>query len=360
MQWYYAKDGAQLGPVDDTELRRLARSGEITPDDIVWNATMGDQWQPASSFNFLFFAPVDLQAPAIPNASESSSVSQSDGTTPNRYLASRARASLNGHWGMAVGAIIICSVLTLVIVGAQMGLEHPARVHAQQAQMAAITAAQQNHQTLAHIIPPKIILPQGTRIASFGLQFLQFLLAGPFGVGGCFFFLNIANRSEAKVTDIFKGFTLFWKAVGAYFFVMLLMLFWGLLFLLPSIAFLIWNKIDVFHAQYPDSPVFVLLCIAAIILLMIKMLSYAMTFFVLADDQTVGPLQAIRKSTAMMSCRKWKYFCLQLRFIGWFLLSLLTCNIGLLWLIPYITTAKAHFYLDVKDRASTPTVKATL
>ena len=79
-----------------------------------------------------------------------------------------------------------------------------------------------------------------------------------------------------------------------------------------------------------------------------------MTFFVLADDPTIGPLQAIKKSTVMMSGKKWKYICLQLRFIGWGILSVLTCDIGFLWLIPYITTAKAHFYLDVKDRASLP------
>lgn len=360
MQWYYSKNDTPSGPVDDAEFRRLAQSGEITKETLVWNATMGDQWQPASSFSFLFFAPVDLQPPAILNESESASGPQGDGTTPNRYLVSRARASLSGKWGMAVLTMILYSILTFVIGGAQMGLEHPARVHAQQAQIAAMAAAQQHHQTITlskiitQILYPKLDLPLGTRIASDGLQFLQYLLAGPFAVGLCFFLLNIAHRSEAKITDIFKGFSLFWKAVGAYFLLLLIMFFWALLFMLPAIGFLIWKKIDIFHEQYPNSPVFVLLCIAAIILLMIQWLSYTMTFFVLADDPTTGPLQAIRKSTAMMSCRKWKYICLQLRFLGWWFLSLFTCNIGLLWLIPYIKTAEAHFYLDVKDRAALP------
>ena len=35
-------------------------------------------------------------------------------------------------------------------------------------------------------------------------------------------------------------------------------------------------------------------------------------------------------------------------FIGWFLLSFLTLGIGLLWLIPYVETAQAAFYEDVK------------
>jgi uncharacterized membrane protein len=30
------------------------------------------------------------------------------------------------------------------------------------------------------------------------------------------------------------------------------------------------------------------------------------------------------------------------------LLCILTCCIGFLWLMPYVSTAKAHFYEDVK------------
>jgi uncharacterized membrane protein len=37
-----------------------------------------------------------------------------------------------------------------------------------------------------------------------------------------------------------------------------------------------------------------------------------------------------------------------LSFIGWFVLSVLTLGIGLLWLIPYAQTATAAFYEDVK------------
>ena len=356
MQWYYSRNDAPCGPVDDTQLKRLIRAGEISGETLVWNSTMGEEWKPASSFGFLFFHPVDLQPPSIPSEVESASATPSDGTTPNRYLVSRARASLKGRWGMAVLVMIIFFVPTLLIVGALLGLQLPAIVHDIQTQVAATEAAQQNHQTIAHLAPPQLILPLGTRIVSYGLQFLQYLIAAPFAVGLCFFFLKIAKHSETKISDIFHGFTLFWKAVGAYFLVLLLMLFWGLLFMLPAIAFLIWNKIDVFQGEHTDSPVFVLLFIAAIILMIVKMLSYAMTFFVLADDPSVGPLQAIRKSTAMMAGRKWKYIALQLRFIGWGILSLLTCYIGLLWLIPYMTTAQTHFYLDVKDRAALPKV----
>jgi hypothetical protein len=36
MNWFYAKDGQQVGPVDFSEIQRLAAEGQIKPDDLVW------------------------------------------------------------------------------------------------------------------------------------------------------------------------------------------------------------------------------------------------------------------------------------------------------------------------------------
>ena len=65
MEWYYAKNGSQFGPVDDEELHRLAREGGILPEDLVWNASMGNQWITASSIETLF--PRPATPPPIPN-----------------------------------------------------------------------------------------------------------------------------------------------------------------------------------------------------------------------------------------------------------------------------------------------------
>jgi uncharacterized membrane protein len=45
---------------------------------------------------------------------------------------------------------------------------------------------------------------------------------------------------------------------------------------------------------------------------------------------------------------RWKYACLSARFIGWLVLAIFTCGIGLLWLQPYMTVSNAHFYEDVR------------
>lgn len=80
----------------------------------------------------------------------------------------------------------------------------------------------------------------------------------------------------------------------------------------------------------------------------IKSIAYAQTFFILAEDDMITPSSAIRKSQNMMRGYKMQYFLLNLRFIGWTLLSILTLGVGFIWLIPYMMTAFAGFYNELK------------
>lgn len=44
MNWYYAKDKKQIGPVQVDELKRLIDSNQIGGTDLVWNKAMGKTW----------------------------------------------------------------------------------------------------------------------------------------------------------------------------------------------------------------------------------------------------------------------------------------------------------------------------
>jgi hypothetical protein len=57
VQWFYARDGQQQGPVSFEALQQLGRQGGLTPGDLVWTQTM-TQWQPASTVPGLVAAPV--------------------------------------------------------------------------------------------------------------------------------------------------------------------------------------------------------------------------------------------------------------------------------------------------------------
>lgn len=85
----------------------------------------------------------------------------------------------------------------------------------------------------------------------------------------------------------------------------------------------------------------------------IKSYSYAMTEFILKDNPEMKNNAAIEKSMAMMQGKKMKLFLLDLSFIGWIILALLTLGLGFVLLVPYMYTARAAFYEDLKAELET-------
>ena len=76
--------------------------------------------------------------------------------------------------------------------------------------------------------------------------------------------------------------------------------------------------------------------------------AYKMVPFLMHDYPELSTREVLRTSREMMRGHKWDLFLLELSFLGWGLLSILTLGIGLLWLTPYIYAAEAHFYEDLK------------
>lgn len=144
------------------------------------------------------------------------------------------------------------------------------------------------------------------------------VIAGPLAVGISIFSLNLSRNNEARFEQIFEGFKNFKISIIAYLLVVIFTVLWTLLLIIPGI-------------------------IAAI--------SYAMTFYIIADDDSIEPMEAIDKSKKMMDGYKWKYFYLGLRFFGLALLCILTLGIGFLWLIPYAHVTFAKFYDDINDNS---------
>lgn len=62
--WYYAREGRQLGPVEEDELRRLVMAGSVRGSDYVWTDGMAD-WQPADRVPGLIVAPPPGAGPAV-------------------------------------------------------------------------------------------------------------------------------------------------------------------------------------------------------------------------------------------------------------------------------------------------------
>ena len=155
----------------------------------------------------------------------------------------------------------------------------------------------------------------GTNMLASTGGLLSLILGGPMTLGISYFALAISRNEEARFEQLFKGFNNFGTALGAYLLMAIFVILWMLLLIIPGI-------------------------IAAI--------SYAMTFYIIADEPSISIMDAIDKSKKMMYGYKWKFFCLNLRFLGWAILCLFTLGIGFLWLIPYMEISFAKFYDDIK------------
>ena len=144
-----------------------------------------------------------------------------------------------------------------------------------------------------------------------------FILALPLTWGFQTLFLGAVRGGEATAKDMFEGYNkeLFSRVLTTTLLYYVYVFLWSLLLLIPG-------------------------CI--------KSYSYAMTPYILKDNPEMKNNAAIEESMRMMDGHKLELFILDLSFIGWALLSLLTCGVGFLWLTPYMNMARVNFYEDLK------------
>lgn len=89
----------------------------------------------------------------------------------------------------------------------------------------------------------------------------------------------------------------------------------------------------------------------------IKAHAYAMTAYIIQDtDFPENDLTAIERSQELMRGKKAKLFMLNLSFIGWYILSMFTFGLLLLYVLPYHMTTVVLFFNDIKKEANVKTV----
>lgn len=90
---------------------------------------------------------------------------------------------------------------------------------------------------------------------------------------------------------------------------------------------------------------FVLLVIPGIIL----SYSFRMVPYILKDNPYIGTMDALNLSREIMKGNKWHTFLLDLSFIGWILLSVITLGIvGVFYLNPYRASVDAALYEQIR------------
>ena len=209
-----------------------------------------------------------------------------------------AREKLSGHWGISVGTALIAGLLG----GAVSSSGDLSFLF--------------NEELLAFM--PNALLALFATIGAISglLSLAQFIIGGTVQIGYTHYLLKQQDGGELKLQDLFSQFHRFGAGFLQAFLRSLYILLWSLLLVVPGI---------------------------------VKGFSYAMTPFIMADHPEMSANEAITASRELMDGHKWDLFLLNLSFIGWNLLSLLTLGILSLWIIPYQNAAHAAFYRDISS-----------
>lgn len=86
--------------------------------------------------------------------------------------------------------------------------------------------------------------------------------------------------------------------------------------------------------------------IALIIPGIILSFSYAMVFYIFADNPELSAKECLDRSKKMMNGYKMNYFLFSFSFIGWVLLCVLI--VPMIWVVPYMTTAQTLYYEELQ------------
>lgn len=81
-------------------------------------------------------------------------------------------------------------------------------------------------------------------------------------------------------------------------------------------------------------------------------LIYSQCLFLLAEDENLSAMDALRRSRRLMHGRKEQLFALQISFLPLFIAGFFTLYLGFFIAIPYYCLSTAFFYLELTDRIS--------
>ena len=226
-----------------------------------------------------------------------------------------AKKALKGHWLVAIISAFIASLLG--------GLNGSTASFSTSSDSSEGSGSIAELEALLTGLDPEVMtlvisIFGGIMLFAFGYALVAILIGGAVGIGYSKFNLNLIDGKEARIGELFAHFSEWTTALIARILVGLYTFLWSLLFFIPGII-----------AAY----------------------SYSMVHFVMAENPELSANEAIRESKRIMKGNKWRFFCLQFSFIGWYFVGMLTLGIGFIWIIPYEQAAYAAFYREISPRA---------
>ena len=194
-------------------------------------------------------------------------------------LKQNAKNQLKNNWGLAIGIIIVCTLISCI----------------------PNLLVEINDESLAIAI----IIP-----------IITLVITGPLTIGQCKFFINLANRSNPKFSDLWYGFNNILKAIGVTLLVGIIVSIGTILLIIPGI---------------------------------ILSFMYSQVYYIMAENPEMSIIYCLKESSRIMKGHKMDLFVLELSFLGWVILMGITFGIAGLYVLPYYSATLTNFYLEIKN-----------
>lgn len=276
-----------------------------------------------------------------------------------RYYRARAREVLKNNYGIALGAMLLASLLGAM--NAAFSLD--------------ISLDSEDLKTLQSVgslmslsfLRFLIVAALGGAVVS---VLFSLLVGSPVKLGYQSFCLDLIDRKPARIERLFTYFkTAYTKSIGLNALHSLIVFACQLPLTVVGAALLFIHRDAFFALMQGEFTVSFLmtamLCagICSIVAILVAVLQiwveyrFYYCFMILAEYPEMRVIDALRSSANLMRGHKWQLFCLQFSFIGWIFLGALCCGIGVLFVLPYIYTAEAAFYDDIARRNASKDVE---
>lgn len=192
---------------------------------------------------------------------------------------------------------------------------------------------------------------------------LGLLIEIPLGFGLVTCFVKLFNGEDVKFYDFLSfGFDQFGKSWGISLRIVLKLIFpiimilastfvvtVGSMLLSNAILFSYWYGTAINVGYVIITILGVITLIYSYIYMITRAYYYDLAYIIAAENPKMTSKEAVSRSSRLMFKHRWKLFVLQLSFIGWIILAILTLGIGVLWIAPYMHFAKISFYKHLEE-----------
>lgn len=246
-----------------------------------------------------------------------------------RQLRAKAKESLRGKYWWAILASIITWVFGAISFaatgsGALAGGTASGAAAGGAASSTDTEVLSESLENLINSIPAPVMEIIGKIVLLFAVAFAMSLILGfIISILGCavklgyaLFNIDLYTGKKPSLDILFSRMPIVGKAFWLQILIGIKVFLWTLLFIIPGII-----------AAY----------------------RYSMAEYILAENPEIKAREAIKRSCKLMKGNKWKYFCLDLSFIGWDILAAIV-PFGEFFLNPYKQAAYAAFYIDKSGR----------